>query len=106
MLYVDLHGHSRMLDSCMYGNKVTEYMVRNQYRPALLPYLLSTQSSNFSFDKCTFKTGKNKDGTGRVVAFKECNIMDSFTLECSLAGATVLHVAESMPNVAVCKKVV
>eukprot|EP00656_Telonema_subtile_P049790 TRINITY_DN6270_c0_g1_i4.p1 TRINITY_DN6270_c0_g1~~TRINITY_DN6270_c0_g1_i4.p1 ORF type:complete len:1159 (+),score=278.37 TRINITY_DN6270_c0_g1_i4:291-3767(+) len=87
VLYCDLHGHSRMLDACMYGNTVDESETV-PHRGSLLPYLLSLITPVFSFEKSTFKSGKNKEGTGRVVAYRELGIMDSFTLECSLAGSS------------------
>lgn len=83
VLYCDLHGHSRMLDACMYGNKVDEF---GASRAALFPYLMSTLSPSFSFRRSTFRMGKSKAGTGRVVAYREIGILDSFTLETSLAG--------------------
>jgi hypothetical protein len=40
----------------------------------------------FSFSGCSFRIEKCKESTGRVVVFKEFNIMNSFTLECSFHG--------------------
>jgi len=91
VLFCDLHGHSRMLEACMYGNKVMLDEDDHILRPHLLPFLMSTISDTFSFERCTFKMGKNKEGTGRAVAYREYSVLDSFTLECSLAGTSTHH---------------
>jgi hypothetical protein len=45
-------------------------------------------NENFSFDGCSFVTQKSKESCGRVVMFKEFNILYSYTLESSFCGPT------------------
>jgi hypothetical protein len=40
----------------------------------------------FSLKGCRFNVDKSKESTARVVIFREYNIMNSFTLECSFFG--------------------
>lgn len=52
----------------------------------ILPLLCCHRNPSFNFAGCSFKIEKVKESTGRVVVFKEYNIMNSFTLECSFFG--------------------
>ena len=40
----------------------------------------------FSFNESSFVIQKCKETTGRVVVFREYNVLNSFTLECSFCG--------------------
>ena len=40
----------------------------------------------FSLKDCKFNVEKCKDSTARVVVWREMNIMNAFTLECSFFG--------------------
>jgi hypothetical protein len=42
----------------------------------------------FSFQDCNFAIQKSKETCGRVVMFREFNILNSFTLEASFLGPT------------------
>jgi hypothetical protein len=52
----------------------------------------------FSLRDCKFSIEKCKEATGRVVVFKELNIVNSFTLECSFFGK------ENVPEKGAAKK--
>jgi hypothetical protein len=49
--------------------------------------MLEKSAEVFSFIDCAFSTQKSKDGTGRVVGWKELGIQNSFTLEASFCGS-------------------
>jgi hypothetical protein len=51
--------------------------------------LFSKTFDSFSMNDSSFLIHKVKESTGRVVMFKEFNIMNSFTLECSLCGPSI-----------------
>jgi hypothetical protein len=52
----------------------------------ILPLLCCHKNQSFSFAGSSFKIEKEKESTGRVVVFRDFNIMNSFTLECSFHG--------------------
>lgn len=52
----------------------------------MIPLLCCHKNKNFSFKDCRFRVEKCKESTARVVVFREFNIMNSFTLECSFYG--------------------
>lgn len=51
--------------------------------------LFSKTFDSFSMNDSSFLIHKVKESTGRVVMFKEFNIVNSFTLECSLCGPSI-----------------
>ena len=51
--------------------------------------LFSKTFDSFSMNDSSFLIHKVKESTGRVVMFKEFNIANSFTLECSLCGPSI-----------------
>jgi hypothetical protein len=83
-LFCDLHGHSRKKNMFMYGNQD-----KNDPRPReqVFPYLLASAAATFSFADCAFAVQKSKESTARVVGWKELQILNCFTLECSFCGA-------------------
>jgi len=52
------------------------------------PYLLHKATPVFEYDDCTFKVEKSKEGSARVVVWKETNVTNSYTLEMSLGGGS------------------
>ena len=56
-------------------------------RPQVFPRLLWRNSPVFSFSDCSFKVQRSKESTARVVVRRELGIVNSFTIEASLAGA-------------------
>jgi len=84
-LFCDFHGHSRRKNVFMYGcssNKIGDFN-----REKIFPKLLSMNSKIFSFPNCCFDIQKSKESTGRVVVWRELNIMNSYTIEASFCGA-------------------
>lgn len=83
-LYCDLHGHSRKCNMFMYG------CPPRSNSPALMervwPYLLHKSSPLFNYDDCTFKVEQSKEGSARVVVWREAAVTNSYTLEMSLGG--------------------
>lgn len=51
--------------------------------------LFSKTFDSFSMNDSSFLIHKVKESTGRVVMFKEFNIVNSFTVECSLCGPSI-----------------
>jgi len=83
-LYCDFHGHSRAKNLFMYGCNNTAKDKRLKER--VFPLMFSRISDYFSFDNCSFKIEKAKEATARVVIWKEFNLVNSFTCECSFCG--------------------
>lgn len=50
--------------------------------------MFSKRCENFSFDESDFVVHKAKESTARVVLWKEYQLINSFTLECSFCGPT------------------
>jgi len=89
LLFADLHGHSRKQNAFFYGCCYKNYEDEGRVKNAQLrtmPLMCCQKSSLFSFKDCRFRIEKCKESTARVVIFKEFNIMNSFTLECSFFG--------------------
>lgn len=89
ILYCDLHGHSRKQNAFFYGCAYKNYEQEGRIKNAqlrIIPLLCCQRNNLFSLKDCRFSVEKCKEATGRVVVFKEMNIMNSFTLECSFFG--------------------
>ena len=84
LLFCDFHGHSRKKNIFMYGNGSKN---DTRYRERIFPYMLEKQAEVFSYIDCAFSVQKSKEGTGRVVGWKELQIVNSFTLEASFCGS-------------------
>ena len=56
----------------------------------LIPYLISERNPLFNYKNCTFCCEKEKENTARLVMFKELNITNSYTIECSFYGSKAL----------------
>ena len=52
----------------------------------IIPLLCCQKNNLFSQKDCRFNIEKCKETTARAVVFREMNIMNSFTLECSFFG--------------------
>ena len=82
-LYCDMHGHSMRKNVFMYACSAqshSDVLIR------LIPRLLSKLNPVFSFTDCHFRIENCKLATARVVAFRELNILNSYTLEASFYG--------------------
>ncbi|VDL98277.1 unnamed protein product [Schistocephalus solidus] len=101
VIVCDLHGHNRRPEAFMYGCD-SGYQRRDPRAPhprmfsaspeqylldRLLPYLLSKQvNSHFSFPDCRFAIQPEKEGSARIVFWRQMRVDHSFTLEASFAG--------------------
>jgi len=114
----DAHGHSRMMNVTLYGcapdadhkhfgrarksslaqtaaakvkMAAMDAMVPNgNAHFKLLPMLLALRAPNlFSMEQCVWTFSKQKEGTARVVFWRQFNIQNAFTMESSFCGATM-----------------
>lgn len=91
-LYCDIHGHSRRKNMFLYGCRPFEPNCRSEAaRLRVFPHVLGKTSGSqrggfYSFPDCTFSVSGSKKGTGRVVVWKEAEVLHSFTLEVSFFG--------------------
>ena len=85
LFFCDFHGHSRQKNLFMYGcSNQKAYRLKER----IFPYLFSKNIEHFSFQNCNFVVQKARESTARVVMWKEFNLINSFTLECSFCGPT------------------
>ncbi|KAK9891541.1 hypothetical protein WA026_015502 [Henosepilachna vigintioctopunctata] len=87
-MYCDLHGHSRKHNIFIYGcenRRQNEKRLQEQIFPLMLH---KNSSEKFSFEDCSFKVQKGKEGTGRIVMWM-MGITNSYTLEASFAGSSL-----------------
>ncbi|KAJ3273842.1 Cytosolic carboxypeptidase 3 [Terramyces sp. JEL0728] len=86
-LFCDMHGHNRKHGIFLYGCN-NDGDARKRYMERVFPYMLSKQCpSIFSFKRCQFQMHKKKEGTARIVMYREFGIINSFTLEASFCGS-------------------
>ncbi|XP_072107473.1 cytosolic carboxypeptidase 3-like [Mobula birostris] len=88
LIYCDLHGHSRKQNVFVYGcqehGTVSSYL--NQ---RVFPLMLSKNCDDkFSFPSCKFHMKREKEGTGRVMAWR-MGVANSYTLEATFCGSTL-----------------
>lgn len=58
----------------------------------LFPMLLALRAPNmFSMDQCVWSFSKQKEGTARVVFWRQFNIQNAFTMESSFCGAALAN---------------
>ena len=50
--------------------------------------MLAKNCEDFCYYNCLFGVHKSKESTGRAVVWREFNIVNSYTLECSFCGPT------------------
>ena len=60
----------------------------DRLKERIFPFLFHKNTENFSFSNCNFVVQKARESTARVVMWKEFNLINSFTLECSFCGPT------------------
>jgi len=82
VLYTDLHGHSRKKNIFMYGCEGS----RQRLEERVFPQLLSRRNDMFTFSDCSFKVQKARTSCGRIVVWKELNVVSSYTMEASFCG--------------------
>ena len=87
LLFCDLHGHSRKLNSFIYGcNRVAHGSFCSWTKVRLMPRIIARKTPLFSYKDCKFQVENDKKRTARVVIWKEFGITNSFTLESSSFG--------------------
>jgi hypothetical protein len=87
LMFCDMHGHSKKMNSFIYGcNTAANGGFTSWTKVRLLPRVIAKRSSLFSYPDCRFMVKPDKQGTGRVVVWKEFSITNSFTLETSMFG--------------------
>jgi hypothetical protein len=52
----------------------------------IFPLIYHKNCESFNFDSCKFDVQSSKESTARISIWKELNIINSFTLECSVSG--------------------
>ena len=96
LLFCDLHGHSKKMNAFIYGcNTAANGGFTSWTKVRLLPRVIAKRSSLFSYPDCRFMVKPDKQGTGRVVVWKEFGITNSFTLETSLYGYKIGEITVS-----------
>ncbi|XP_067848292.1 uncharacterized protein [Heptranchias perlo] len=87
-LYCDLHGHSRKQNIFVYGCQ-RRHSVSSCVKQRVFPLMLSKNCFNkFSLQSCKFHVRREKEGTGRVVAWR-MGVTNSYTLEATFCGSTL-----------------
>ena len=94
LMFCDLHGHSKKMNAFIYGcNTAANGGFLTWTKVRLLPRVLAKRCSLFSYPDCRFMVKPDKQGTGRVVVWKEFGITNSFTLETSMYGFQIGGIA-------------
>ena len=88
VMYSDLHGHTRKHNIFIYGcDTLNDPTCRLKSR--VFPRMLSKNAPDmFSFKSSRFVVQKSKEGTGRIVMWREAGIQNSYTVEATFAGST------------------
>ena len=93
---LDLHGHSNRNNIFIYGCAAKFWRggpdagdPPEPLHEQVLPFLLAQQHDAFSFGGSHFRVQRCKESSGRVVAWRECKVPFSYTVEGSLAGTDI-----------------
>ena len=95
IMFCDIHGHSVKHNLFLYGTPQPENTRSSSAESASdddlpdFPNTMDNVSSFFSMPDSLFVIEKIKENTGRVVAWRELGISNSFTLEASLCGSGI-----------------
>ncbi|KAJ1484386.1 hypothetical protein T484DRAFT_1894477, partial [Baffinella frigidus] len=90
VLFCDMHGHSRKKGVFVYGCDPSKRETPPEDpRPLekVFPWMVSQDCQHFAIRRCTYKVGKSKAGTGRVVTWKHLGVDNSYTMEASFCGS-------------------
>ena len=88
ILYCDLHGHSRKSNIFIYGCDTLSDPA-SRLRSRVFPRMLFKNAPDkFSYKSSRFIVQKSKEGTGRVVMWRQAGIQNSYTLEATFSGST------------------
>ena len=85
LFYCDIHAHSRSKNLFMYG---CSNQRADRLKERIFPLLYHKNTDLFNFDYCNFNIQKQKESCGRVVMWREFQLINSFTLETSFLGPT------------------
>ena len=85
LFFCDYHGHSRQKNVVMYG---CANQKADRLKERIFPLLFNKNTEHFSFVNSNFVVHKSRETTARVVMWREFNLINSFTLECSFCGPT------------------
>ncbi|EGD81298.1 hypothetical protein PTSG_11335 [Salpingoeca rosetta] len=89
VMYCDLHGHSRKHNVFIYGcnNRTNPDRLLTERIFPLIMHL--NGQAHFSYKSSKFSVKKCKESTGRVVTWRELNIVNAFTMEATFCGSTM-----------------
>lgn len=84
----DIHSHAKKRNIFMYGCRANSEKSggKKNLLMKMVPILMAKKNKDFSYKDCNFKIEKDKEGTGRVVMYKEFGIINSYTIETSFFG--------------------
>ena len=85
----DIHSHAKKRNIFMYGCRVAnpdKATKKKNLLMKMIPILMARKNANFSYKDCNFKMEKHKEGTGRIVMYREFGITHSYTIETSFFG--------------------
>lgn len=86
-MIIDLHGHSKSLNSFFYGNPCRKENTLHQAEdPRLFPYICSKKIKQISFNQSTFCVSEDKKNSARVVLSELFPKALVYTLENSFHG--------------------
>ncbi|KAF4676684.1 hypothetical protein FOL47_005635 [Perkinsus chesapeaki] len=80
-LFLDLHGHSQKTDAFFYGCGAPSIAC------AVYPKLASKATDDISFDSSRWRFPRGQLKTARSVAYRQFDIINSYTVECSFYGS-------------------
>ncbi len=83
--FFDLHQHSSRKSIFMYAPYFPLHS-RKYLKIRMLPKLLAERSPMFRYYSCKFKYERQKEGCARLSLWKDFNLENSYTLECSALG--------------------
>eukprot|EP00055_Hartaetosiga_balthica_P016386 m.103392 g.103392 ORF g.103392 m.103392 type:complete len:1433 (+) comp9094_c0_seq2:74-4372(+) len=87
--YCDLHGHSKKHNVFVYGcNNTTD--PNRLLMERVFPTIMSLNGTgHFSLKSSKFSVSKSKEATGRIVTWREHNLINAFTMEATFCGSTM-----------------
>lgn len=87
-MFLDIHGHSQSKNLFMFGcsnNNYPEHVMKER----IFPLIVHQNLESFYFDSCKFSIEQAKMSTGRISIREIFGIVNSFTFEISVCGASV-----------------
>lgn len=91
-MFLDLHGHSKNLNTFCYSCKEDPYSCR------VLPLILSKITPLFYFPSCTFGIDRTKENTARAFVYQTIKKVNVLTIEMSFYGSNMLKEANRNGN--------